>query len=158
MYDVNSLVIAVKTCYYLRIESKIALAMLKDHETKEPARKVAERKWHNHDLEKRFKEKINEAKQSAAPIKTEPDIAEVVTTERRRADVVTKFQNKFVKDFKTMVAEHKRRTVLLYRLSLRSQIHRLKLEKLRRLEAKEAQQAAKEAQRAAQRKNGDLFA
>ena len=131
-----------------------------DDKPKEPAHKVAERRWRNHDIEKRLKEDRAKAKSAPPSPKTEPLIAELIKTERPKADAVTKFQNKFVKDFKSMLDEHKRRNVALYRLSLLTQIRSLKRAKLKRLLALQAEREAAQlelAQRQPQPKSRDLF-
>jgi hypothetical protein len=114
---------------------------MKDFEDppKETARRKAERKWRNRDIEKRFKEERSNA--NSAPSKSkELEVGDIIKNERPRAGTITRAQTKFAKEIKSMLEAHTKRTVLMYRLSLRSQIHRLKREKLRRLEANAAQQ------------------
>jgi hypothetical protein len=99
-------------------------SMLKDtdHPRKESAEQRALRMWSNYDLTKRFLEEVNKKESVSQPVKTEPEIGEVITTEKPRPDSVSKFQRKFIKDFKSMLNEHKRRNVLLYRHGAAHQI------------------------------------
>jgi hypothetical protein len=119
------------------------LVMLKDFDDKpvEPARKKAERRWRNHDVEKRFKEEI--AKPPPAPEKpNEPEIAEVISRDKPdgRGSVI-RAQTKFAKYLREMIDGHKRenerRNQIIYALSIRAQRYRLLKEKLRRLEARQ---------------------
>jgi hypothetical protein len=125
----------------------------------ESSEQRAKRQWGNYDLTRRWREEVKNRQSAPQTTKTEPDIAEVITTDRPRADKVTRFQNSFVTDFKTMLAEHKRRNVALYRLSLLTHLRRLKREKLkRRLAELMAQQAQREAaQIEAPKPKKDLF-
>jgi hypothetical protein len=135
--------------------------MLKDvdDKPKEPARKKAERRWRNHDVEKRFKE------EKAKPAPREPkeiEIAEVIKTEELKKGTLTRAQTKFAKYIKGLLDDHKARTerknFIVYALSIRAQRKRLLLEKLRRLELREAQRVA-ESQYPQQNQGGrrDLF-
>jgi hypothetical protein len=117
--------------------------MLKDVDDKpvEPARKKAERRWGNYDVEKRFKEE--KAKPPPEPEKpNEPEIAEVISREKPdgRGSVV-RAQTKFAKYIRDMLDDHKlendRRNQIIYALSIRAQRYRLLKEKLRRLEARQ---------------------
>jgi hypothetical protein len=121
------------------------VAMLKDVDDKprEPARKKAERRWRNHDVEKRFKE------EKAKPAPKEPkeiEIAEVIKTEELKKGTLTRAQTKFAKYLRELMEEHKKRNEILYALSIRAQRKRLLLEKLRRLELREAQRVAQQNQ------------
>ena len=78
--------------------------------------------WSNYDLTKRFLEEAQKKETIEKPAKTTPDIAEVIETERPRAETVTRFERKFIKDFKSMLETHKRRNVALYRLALLTQV------------------------------------
>lgn len=127
----------------------------------ESSEERAKRMWSNYALTKSFLEEQAKAQRAPPSPKTEPNIAELIKTERPKADTVTKFQNRFVKDFKSMIAEHKRRNVALYRLSLLTQIRRLRRAKLKRLLALQAEREAAQlelAQKQAQPKARDLFA
>ena len=106
---------------------------------KETAEQRASRMWSNHDLTKRFLEEVQKKEAIEKPAKTTPDIAEVIVTERPKAESITRFERKFIKDFKAMLEDHKRRNVALYRLTLLSKLHRLKAEMARRLEARQTQ-------------------
>jgi hypothetical protein len=131
--------------------------MLKDvdDKPKEPARRKAERRWRNYDVEKRFKEE--KAKPTPKESK-ELEIAETISREKPdgRGSVV-RAQTKFAKYIREMLDDHKheneRRNQIIYALSVRAQRKRLLLEKLRRLELRETE-------RVAQRNQGgrrDLF-
>jgi hypothetical protein len=54
----------------------------------------------------------------------------------------TKFESRFIKNIRAMLDEHKGRSLALYALSIRVRHKRLLKEKLRRLEAREAQRVA----------------
>ena len=112
--------------------------MLKDDgPPKEPARNKATRKWRNHAVEKSFKE------ERAKPEPIEPkelEIGEVIENDGPLRGEIIKAQTKFAKDLMQMLEGHTKRNALRYKLSIRNQIRRLKLEKLRRLEARVAQQ------------------
>ena len=80
--------------------------MLKDpNEPKEPAKKRAERRWKNHDVAARFKAKKAEAK--AAP--PEPKQLLLIETEKPKNDILTKTQERFKKEIRKMLDEHKAR-------------------------------------------------
>jgi hypothetical protein len=53
---------------------------------------------------------------------------------------VIRAQTKFAKDLMQMLERHTKRNTLLYKLSIRNQIRRLKFAKLKRLEEQVAQQ------------------
>jgi hypothetical protein len=101
---------------------------------KESAEQRAIRMWSNYDLTKRFLEEVQKNEGIQKPTKTTPDIAEVIETDRPRAEAVARFERRFIKDFKAMLEDHKRRNVALYRLALLTRIRRLKSEMARRLE------------------------
>jgi hypothetical protein len=113
--------------------------MPKDFEghPKEPARDKATRKWRNHAVEKSFKEE----RSKLVPIAPkELEVGDVIENEGSIRGEVIKAQTKFANEIKQMLEVHTRRNTLLYKLSIRHQIRRLKFEKLKRLEAKVAQQ------------------
>jgi hypothetical protein len=113
--------------------------MLKDVDDKpvEPARNKAERRWRNHDVEKRLKEE----RAKPQPVSKEPsapEIAEVISRDKpdgRRS--VIRAQTKFAKDIRAMMEGHSKRNELIYKVALHRQLYRLKREKLRRLEARQ---------------------
>ena len=120
--------------------------MLKDIDDKpiEPARRKAERKWGNHDVEKRLKE------EKAKPVPKEsiaPEIAETISRSKpdRRGSVI-RAQTKFAKEIRAMMEGHSKRNLILNAISIRAQRKRLLLEKLRRLELREAQRVAQQKQ------------
>ena len=104
---------------------------------KESAEQRAIRMWSNYDLTKRFLEEIQRKETIQELQKSTSDIAEVIVTEKPKAEAVTRFERKFIKDFKAMLEDHERRNVALYRLTLLTRIQRLKGEMARRLEARE---------------------
>jgi len=112
--------------------------MLKDDlPPKEPARDKATRRWRNHAVEKRFKEE----KAKPVPIAAkELEIGDVVENKQRLAGSVIRAQTKFAKELRKMLEGHTHRNLMEYKLALRARIHRLKREKLKRLEARVAQQ------------------
>ena len=110
-----------------------------DDPRKESAEQRAIRMWSNYDLTKRFLEEVKKKEVIQKPAKTTPDIAEVIVTEHPRAQSVARFERKFIKDFKSMLEDHKRRNVALYRLTPLSRLHRLKAEMARRLEVQKVQ-------------------
>jgi hypothetical protein len=114
-----------------------------DDPRKETAEQRAITMWSNYDLTKRFLEEVQKKEAIQKPTKTTPDIAEVIETEHPRAETVTRFERRFIKDFKAMLEDHKRRNVALYRLSLLTRIQKLKAEMARRLEALPAQPKVK---------------
>ena len=99
--------------------------MLKDVDDKpvEPARKKAERRWGNYDVEKRFKEEIAKPP-DPNPVAKELEIAEVISREKPdgRGSVV-RAQTKFAKYIRDMLDDHKlendRRNQIIYALSIR---------------------------------------
>jgi hypothetical protein len=128
--------------------------MLKDVDDrpKEPARKKAERKWRNHDVEKRLKEE----KAKSKPVQKEsiqPVIGEIIGDRKpdRRGSII-RAQTRFAKDIRKMMEGHSRRNELLYMYSIYAQRKRLLLMKLRRLELLDAKRVAQ------QEKKMDLFA
>ena len=115
--------------------------MPKDFEDtpRERARNKAERRWHNHAVEKRVKENLNKAKL----VPQEPQelkVGQVIDNKRRLAGSVIRAQTKFAKELRTMLEGHTHRNLVEYKLALHARIHRLKREKLKRLEARVAQQ------------------
>ena len=105
------------------------------------ARERAQRRWKNHAVEKAFKA----ARQEAASAPKEPkelEPADVLEQDRLIKEGATKFESKFIKEIRMMLDEHKGRSVALYALSIRVRHKRLLMEKLRRLEAREAQRVA----------------
>jgi hypothetical protein len=112
--------------------------MLKDDgPPKEPARRKAERKWRNSAVERTLKEE----RVKAVPIAPkELEAGDVIENDKVVAEAVTQFQTKFANEIRSMLERHTKRNILLYKLSLRYQKKRLLFEKLKRLEAKAAQQ------------------
>jgi hypothetical protein len=112
--------------------------MLKDDlPPREPARRKAERRWRNHDVEKRFKE------EKAKPVPMTPNelgVGDVIENKQRLSGSVIRAQTRFAKELRKMLEGHTHRNLLEYKLALRVRIKRLKFEKLKRLEARVAQQ------------------
>jgi hypothetical protein len=120
----------------------------------ETAKQRAERVWSNYDLMRRFLDDRKKA-EDALPVPKEPAIGELINNDGKpdgRTKAV-KLERKWAKDFREMMESHKRRNILLYRLSLVLQLRRLKFEKLKRLEAL----AAHKAQYAGALQKKDLF-
>lgn len=112
---------------------------------KEPARNKAERRWRNYAVENRFKE---QAKKVDAQLKNENELAIADSIDNEKPDgrrTITRMQTKFAKDIKTMLEGHTAKTLVLYAHSIKAQRYRLLKEKLRRLEAREAQRVAQQA-------------
>jgi hypothetical protein len=126
--------------------------MLKDvdDKPKEPARRKAERRWRNYDVEKRLKEE----RAKPQPVSKEPSAPEIAETiSREKPDgrgSVIRAQTKFAKYIRGMLDDYKheneRRNQIIYALSIRAQRKRLLLEKLRRLELRDAQRVAQQNQ------------
>jgi hypothetical protein len=104
---------------------------------RETSEQKAKRQWGNNDLTRRF---LEEKRKPAPVVKINPDIAEVITTERVKAEETTKFERKFIKDIRLMLKGHTQQNLKDYRVALKARIHRLKCEKLRRLMAQHAGQ------------------
>jgi hypothetical protein len=109
----------------------------------ETSEQRALRMWSNYAKLKRMQaEKKKE--EEAPPVPTEPEIAELIKGGVKADDgrfKTTKFERKFAKDLRGMLEKHKRRNVLLYRLSLVMEKRKLLWAKLKRLEALEAHKA-----------------
>jgi hypothetical protein len=119
------------------------------------ARERARRRWQNYATEKAFKAAQQEAADGAAKEPKEPPSpADVLEQEKLIKEATTKFESKFLKDIRAMMEGHSAKVLALYLLSLRAQRKRLLQEKLRRLEALEAQRVA---QQTAPLKRKDLF-
>jgi hypothetical protein len=108
--------------------------------TREPARIKAARRWRNHDLEKRVKEDIKAKRLAPPPIKAEPDVGDIIENDKMIRGEIVRAQTKFANEIRDMLKQHTLRNILLYKLSLRYQKRRLLFEKLKRLEAKAAEQ------------------
>jgi hypothetical protein len=111
-----------------------AIAMLKhpDDPRKESARRTAERKWRNHDLERRVKEERQKAESQPKKPK-ELASADVIEGKHDRRGSVTRAQTKFAKDISEMMTGHKKHSVAIYLYLLECRRKRLLVEKLRRL-------------------------
>jgi hypothetical protein len=108
-----------------------------DGPPKEPARIKAERKWRNHAVERAFKEQKATATQIA---EKELEVGDVIENKERLGGSVIRAQTKFAKQIKEMLEGHTHRNLIEYKLALKARIRRLKYEKLKRLEARVAQQ------------------
>jgi hypothetical protein len=127
--------------------------MLKDDEPpKETAEEKAKRKWRNNALSKEYKERdekrirLIDKKPALAP-----EIAEVLEHDGRRDGSLTRFQKRFIRELGAMFREEHDRNLKMYLVYLDYQKRRLLLEKLRRLEARQA------AQQEASKPKRDLF-
>ena len=106
------------------------------------AKERAQRRWQNYATEKAFKAAREKANEDAAKEPKPIEPADVLEQDRLIKEATTKFESKFIKDIRAMLDEHKGRNVALYALSIRVRHKRLLMEKLRRLEAREAQRVA----------------
>jgi hypothetical protein len=108
------------------------------------ARERAARRWHNHAVERAFKEaqKQKEETQAKQTIPISP--ADVLEQEQLIKEATTKFESKFIKDIRAMLEDHVTRNEVRYAIAIRAQRKRLLTEKLRRLEAREAQRVAQQ--------------
>lgn len=102
---------------------------------RESAEQKAKRQWGNYDLTKRFKETVKENQLAALAKSDELKPGDVLTTERPKADVTTKFERQFIKELREMLEGHTQRNVAAYKAAIQAQLYRLKREKLRRLQA-----------------------
>jgi hypothetical protein len=110
---------------------------------KETAAKRAERRWRNHDIATKFKAKKAEAK--AAP--KEPKQPLLIETEKPKNDILIRTQERFKKEIRKMIDEHKRRNVEIYVALIAQEKRKLLKEKIRRLELSIAQNEARIAER-----------
>jgi hypothetical protein len=110
---------------------------------KEPAYKRAQRRWKNHRIATEFKAKKAEAK--AAP----PELKEslIIENEKPKNDILTKTHERFKKEIRKMLEDHKQKNIESYRAVIVRERRRLMLEKIRRLEASIAASEARIAQR-----------
>jgi hypothetical protein len=129
------------------------LAMPKDFEDtpREPARRKAERRWRNYDVEKRFKEEKVKPPPDSDPVAKTLEIAEVISREKPdgRGSVI-RAETKFAKYIRGLLEGHTKhnqeRIKFMYAVSIRAQRKRLLFEKLRRLELREAERVAQQNQ------------
>jgi hypothetical protein len=98
---------------------------------KESPEQRATRQWGNADLTRRFLEEKHKP-----PPQPATKVIEVLSTERPKADVTTKFERQFIKDLRVMLEGHTQRNLMEYKRAIQARIHRLKKEKLKRLMAK----------------------
>jgi hypothetical protein len=120
--------------------------MLKDIEDiRKSARVRAERRWQNHAVERAFKAARQE-KLGGAPTEPEdPKIAEVIKNEQLKKGAIYKAETRFARDIREMLEGHTHRNLVEYKRALQAKIHRLKLEKYRRLKARhDAREALKQ--------------
>jgi hypothetical protein len=126
-------------------QKQMRMTMPKDFEDapKEPARKKAERRWSNHEIEKRIKEEAN--KPPPRPSISKIELGGTINNKKPdgRGSLI-KAQTKFAKEIRMMMEDHSRRNLVLYFLSIRAQHIRLLKEKLRRLELREAERVAQQ--------------
>jgi len=107
---------------------------------KEPARHKATRKWRDHALEKRIKEEKAKPPPDSDLVAKELEVGDVIENDKIIQGCVVRAQTKFAREIKEMLEGRTKRNILLYKLSLRHQRRRLLIEKLKRLQAKAAQQ------------------
>jgi hypothetical protein len=107
--------------------------MLKDHDgPKEPAEKVAERKWKNNQL----RQKIIASK-VAVPVvadpKAPPEVASVIKNDKKHRAHYG-FERKFLKDIREMMEGHKERNFMIQRYLIYQEKRKILLELIRRRE------------------------
>jgi hypothetical protein len=111
--------------------------MLKDIEDiRKSARVRAERRWHNHAVEKAFKAAQQEQLGGAAKEPEDPKIAELIKNEQLKKGAIYRAETRFAKEIREMLEGHTHRNLVEYKRALQAKIHRLKLEKYRRLKAR----------------------
>jgi hypothetical protein len=113
-----------------------------DDPRREAAKTRAQRRWKNYAVEKAFKAAKQEADGEPHDFKADLSPADVIEQDKLIRESTTKFESRFIKGIRSLFDEHKRRNLVLYALSIRAQRKRLLIEKLRRLEAREAQRLA----------------
>jgi hypothetical protein len=154
------------SCYSAVKESIRDMAMDKDLDMPtESSEQKATRMWKNHQLRNKYKENkmpvvavvdpenidyVN--KKIRLPKTSPPEVGTVIETEKPRVESVRRFEDKFRKEIKSILSEHKERTIEAYRAIIQHQRRQLLLEKIRRLEASIAQK-----QKAIDLKQRDLF-
>jgi hypothetical protein len=132
---------------------------------KETPEQRARRKWGNNDIAKRFLAEKKAAKEIQLTEKKEPVIGKAIKTVRPKAEELTKFERRFIREIREMLEGHTKRNLLKYKLSLLMRREKLIAEVKRRKdliaqqEAAEAAELAKRNQEAAQPKpkTKDLF-
>ena len=108
--------------------------MLKDiGDIRKSSKERANRRWHNHQVERDFKAAKREAAESAAKKPKEVNPADVLEQAKLIKDGTTRFQSKFMKEIRSLLEDHKERNVALYLYSLQIKKTKLLKEKLRRL-------------------------
>jgi hypothetical protein len=118
--------------------------MLKEYDnSKETAEEKAKRKWRNNAVRQRFIEKREGAQKAIAEAEESepPKLADIIENDGRRHGPIQNFESKFKREIREMLRGHVDRNLVMYAASLRHQKRRLLLEKLRRLEARAAQQS-----------------
>lgn len=76
-----------------------------------------------------------------------PQPADVIETEKRKNDILPRTQERFKKEIRKMLDEHKEKNIQLYAAHIAHQRRRLMLEKIRRLKLFIAASEARIAQR-----------
>jgi biotin synthase-related radical SAM superfamily protein len=129
--------------------------MLKDGKGETPEQRAA-RKWRNKELSERFK-KAKETGEGEEQFLSfngkkphinaqvpkpprDPEIAEALVNVGRKSGTITRFENRFKKEIRTMMEGHVRRNVEFYYAALQHRRYKLLKEKLRRLKAAQEQQ------------------
>ena len=111
----------------------------------------ASRKWSNNFKQMQWKKAQKEEAERAAKEADEqpPSFGEVLKNDKIIKGSVLRAQTKFAKDIREMLEGHTHRNLVEYKRALQARIHRLKLEKYKRLKARhDALEAAQEAQAA----------
>lgn len=110
---------------------------MKEHDQiKEPAEKIAGRKWRNNGIRQKMMEERNKPKRGD-PGESEAEIAKVIRNEERRGSKVKRFENKFKRDIRQIMNEKANANLAIYAEFLRRRKIVLLREKLRRLKLQE---------------------
>ena len=108
------------------------------------ARERAQRRWKNHQVTKNFKAARKEAAEQLAKEPKELEPADVLEQDKLIKGGMTKFESKFIKYIKEIMAGNSKTTLEMYLHSLEGKRRRLLREKLRRLQLAEAQQVSRQ--------------
>lgn len=116
--------------------------MMKEHDTlREPAEKIASRKWRNNSVrQKILAERRMPKRGDPSEKESQAEIAKVIKNEERLGSKVKRFENRLKKDIRAMMEGQANLNLQIYLMSLEHRKRVLLKEKLRRL--KMAQQEA----------------
>ncbi len=122
---------------------------MKDLDTlKEPAAKIAKRKWRNNDIRKKILAERNLPKRDDPTEKErQTEIAKVVTNAERLGSKVKRFESKFKREIREMMESKANQNLAIYADFLERRKIKLLREKLKRLKAKEEAEKNKPVER-----------